>query len=91
VSTIEEVTAKMRARMHPVPLPMLADILATLDAKPALDDDHRRVRAVVMDEICERCPEADAAFDAWADSDDNNSRNGSAAIVAAVRERKGTP
>jgi hypothetical protein len=41
-------------------------------------------RVAVIDEILERCPQAEAAFQAWADSDDSNIRNGSAAIIGAV-------
>ena len=83
--TREEGIAKMHAKLAPVPLRQLAEIVATLDAMPKLDDEHRLTRAVVIDEICERCPEADAAFEAWAESDDTNIRNGSGAIVNAVR------
>ena len=83
--TSEEVMTKMRERLHSIPLRTVANVLADLDAMPELDNEHRMVRAAVIDELCERCPEADKAFDEWAGSDDMVLKNGSAAIVRAVR------
>lgn len=85
MSTYDEVMAKMRERLSRVSLPLLADTLAGVDAKRRLDAEHRMARTAVIDEICERCPQANAALDAWAGSDDTNIKNGSAAIVKAVR------
>lgn len=90
MSTYEEGVERMKAAVAARPLRTLADSLAVLDAMPKWDDAHRLTRAVLIDVIVERCPEADAAFQAWAESDDVNIRNGSAAIVSAVRAlRKG--
>lgn len=81
--TREEGIERMKALARRQPLRSLADGLFALDSKPERDDAERLTRSVLIDVICERCPEADAAFDAWAESDDL----GSAAmvIVAAVR------
>lgn len=87
--TRDEVIARMTARCRQTPLPLLADSLATLDAKAhkeRLDDAERLTRAVLMDAICERCPEAEAAFEAWAQSDDGCPDVASAVIVAAARK-----
>lgn len=85
MSTYEEGVERMKAAAGAQPLRALADSLAVLDAMPKWDDAHRLTRAVLIDVIVERCPEADAAFEAWAESDDVSIRNGSGAIVGAVR------
>jgi hypothetical protein len=85
MSTMEEVTAKMTAFARRQPLRLLADSLEQIDAKPKLDQAERLARAVLIDVICERCPAADAAFDAWAESDDTGPGRASAVIVTAVR------
>jgi len=78
----------MKTYLMDKPLRLLAGSLAGLDAQASLSDPERFARAVLIDVICERSPEADAAFEAWARSDDTNLKNGSAAIVAAVRSGK---
>jgi hypothetical protein len=85
MSTYDAVMAKMRERLHPVSLPMLATTLEALDARKRWTEEQRMARAAVIDEILSRSPAADAAFQAWAESDDTSIRNGSAAIVNAVR------
>lgn len=75
----------MRALAAVQPLGKLADALAVLDRKPRLDDAERLTRAVLFDVITERCPAADVAFQAWADSDDNNQHHAVQAIVTAVK------
>jgi hypothetical protein len=67
------------------PLPVLCESLLLLDAKPKPDEAERLTRAVIIDAICERCPAADAAFSAWADSDDYDPHAAVRAIVAAVK------
>lgn len=86
--TREQIIERMKDRARAQPVSKLADALALLDAMPKLDNEHRLTRAVIIDVICERSPEAEAAFQAWAESDDNTPRAGSAAIVAAVRGSK---
>jgi hypothetical protein len=83
--TREEGITKMTALLNRQPLRKLGEALEILDAKPELDSAERLSRAVIMDVICKRCPQADAAFEAWADSDDGNPRNATAAIVAAAK------
>jgi len=70
------------------PLPLLAASLQQLDSKLHPDPYERHARAVMIDVICERCPEAEAAFAAWADSDSMNIRKPVAAIVAAAKRSK---
>jgi hypothetical protein len=86
--TRQEGIAKMTAKCHGYPLGLLANSLTQLDAKTQLDDAERLARAVMIDVICERCPAADAAFNAWADSDDMDRHSAVAAIVAAAKEGK---
>ena len=83
--TREEGIAKMTALLNRQSLPKLGEALELLGRKPELDSAERLARAVIIDVICERCPAADAAFDAWADSDDMDQRNATAAIVAAAK------
>lgn len=83
--TREEGVAKMKAFTSRQPLRQLGEALEILDAKPTLDDAERLSRAVIMDVICERCPEAEAAFSAWADSDDYDLKMPVMMIVAAAK------
>ena len=83
--TREEGVAQMKALAGRQPLPTLAEALGMLDAKTKLDDAERLTRAVLMDVICERCPDAEAAFTAWCDSDDMDLDAPVAAIIAAAR------
>jgi hypothetical protein len=81
--TVKDLHRQLRARTDATPLLTLAEALLALDGKPPLDEAERLVRATIIDSLAERCPEAEAAFQAWAESDDF-SDNGTAAIVAAV-------
>ena len=72
---------KLIARTNEMPVKTLATALLLLD-KPKLSQEERLVRAIIIDSITERCPAADAAFTAWADSDDN--RDEIETIVTAV-------
>jgi hypothetical protein len=82
--TRDEGIEKMRAFARQQSLPRLAASLLLLDAKPSLDDAERLTRAVIMDTICEKSPEADAAFDAWAESDDCSPATAVEVILAAI-------
>jgi hypothetical protein len=82
--TRQEGIEKMKVFTRRQALPQLAGALLLLDAKPKLDDAERLTRAVLMDVICEKSPEADAAFDAWCDSDDNGPVTAAEAILAAL-------
>jgi hypothetical protein len=76
---------RLVARANATPLATLADTLLILDAKGKLDEAERLTRATIIDSICERCPAADAAFDAWADSDDEDPRTATLAMAAAAK------
>ena len=82
--TVDEGIEKMKTFARKQPVSRLADSLLLLDAKTKLDDAERLTRAVLMDVICEKCPAADAAFDAWAESDDDSGATAVDVIVAAV-------
>jgi hypothetical protein len=84
--TRDEGIARMKALTARQPLRQLGEALEILDAKTGLDDAERLTRAVIMDVICERCPDAEAAFAAWADSDDCDIKVPTAAIVAAAKK-----
>lgn len=74
-------TVKAAARGKP--LAGLAGALALLDGRK-LDEDERLVRAVLIDVICEKCPAAEAAFQAWAEDETSPADGGVPAILAAV-------
>lgn len=61
-----DVTAKMTAFAERQGTRTLCEALTVLEAKPKLDEAERMTRAVLIDVLCARHPEADAAFDAWA-------------------------
>ena len=84
-TTREEGIAKMAARCRQIPLATLAEALEMLDRKPKLDDAERLTRAVFIDVICERCPEAEAAFAAWADGEDVDIKAPIRAIITAAK------
>jgi hypothetical protein len=68
-ATPDPAVAKMMALARSRPLDALTGALVLLDAKPDLDPAERLTRSVLMDVICEKSPAANAALDAWADSD----------------------
>jgi len=76
---------KMAALVSRQPLATLCTSLLMLDANPRPDEAERLTRAVIIDSICERSPAANAALDAWADSDDYDPHAAVRAIVAAVK------
>ncbi len=72
--------AKMTAFASRQPTETLCASLLMLDAKPSLDEAERLTRRVLMDVLCERHPEADAAFGAWAE-DDSSPSDGAVLVV----------
>jgi hypothetical protein len=74
----------MFAQARRQPLDALVDALRLLEAKPKLDQAERLTRAVLMEVICEKSPDASAAFDAWAADDDAPPDGAVPAILAAV-------
>jgi hypothetical protein len=73
---------KLIASTNAEPLLSLAEALVMLCAKPNLDEAERLVRATIIGSIAEKCPAADDAWGAWAESDDDRSEV--EVIVAAV-------
>lgn len=65
--TRQEGIEQMKALTRRQALPQLITALLLLEAKPKLEDAELLTRAVIMDVICEKSPEADAALDAWAE------------------------
>jgi hypothetical protein len=84
--TREEGVAKMTARCRQIPLRALGEALEVLNGKRGLDGADRLTRSVFINVICERCPAAETAFQAWADSDNLDPKAPVAAIVAAAKE-----
>lgn len=83
--TRDEGIEKMKAAARRRSLRQLGEALELLDAKPKLDDAERLTRAVIIDVICEKSPEADAAFGAWAESDNCDVKEPIAAVVALAK------
>lgn len=63
---------------------MLCEALQVIAGKPKPDEAERMTRAVLLDVLCERHPAADAAFDAWADSDSTDHAEAIRAVVGAA-------
>lgn len=85
MTTVDEARATMMQRAGRHPTALLCGALEQLDRKRGLDEAERLTRSVLIDVLCERHPEADAAFDAWAASDDNDIRHAAPVITAAAR------
>lgn len=68
MSTQAETIAAMTAAASRHPTRLLCDALARLD-RPGMDDAERLTRAVLMDVLCARHPQAEAAFGDWASSE----------------------
>ena len=62
---------KLSAFANAQPLSTLCEALLVLDLKVRLTEAERLARVTLIDSICERSPEADAAFTAWAERDDD--------------------
>lgn len=82
--TSKEGLAKMTALAAGQTTATLCESLVTLDRKTRLDEAERLTRAVLIDVLCGRHPEADAAFGAWADGPEPG--GAIEAIVAAARK-----
>lgn len=65
MSSQAEVIANMTDRASRHSTKQLCEALSVLD-RGGLDEAERMTRAVLIDVLCARHPEADAAFDAWA-------------------------
>jgi hypothetical protein len=75
---------ELNALVSATPLRTLANALLILDTRGSLDDAEQLTRATIIDTLCEHCPAADAAFNAWAESDDFDVPSPAPAIYAAV-------
>jgi hypothetical protein len=86
MTTREQTVAKMTAFAARQSLAQLCEALTLLDAKADRDDVERVTRSVLIDVICNKCPAANTAFDAWAGSDGStDGRTAVQVITAAVR------
>jgi hypothetical protein len=79
---------KLIAFTNAQPLATLCESLALLDALPRLGEAERVARMAIIDSICERCPAADKAFDAWSESDDDPREPGEVIIAAVIAAAK---
>jgi hypothetical protein len=87
MTTFEDTQSRMLTLAKSQPLQTLCDALLTLDGKDKLTEAERMTRMTLIDAVCAKSPAADAAFERWADSDDDP-RSAVEVIVAAVRNRK---
>jgi hypothetical protein len=88
-----DVIAKMHARAAQIPTPALCDALKKLDG-PGMDEAERLTRSVLIDVLTERHPEADAAFNAWAEDDTTTGSGGAVEVItkaALAAARKAAP
>ncbi|GIH95306.1 hypothetical protein ACFFMN_23380 [Planobispora siamensis] len=70
--------------------PLLCQALIALDADGERSAEKSIVRAAIIDVLCERHPEVDAAFEAWAEQETNTETAVQAitgAALAAHRSR----
>lgn len=81
-ATIDDMKAAASRR----PTGLLCQALEILDRKRNPGEAERLTRAVLIDVLCERHPEADAAFDAWTESDDMDFANAVQVIITAARQ-----
>lgn len=87
MKTREQVTADMMAAASRHDTALLCDALAQLDRRPRMTDAERMTRAVLIDTLCARHPEADAAFEAWAADESTIPPHGAVdAITEAARK-----
>jgi hypothetical protein len=84
-TTRADVVAVMAATAQRQSTAVLCEGLLMLD-RPHMTEAERLTRAVLMDVICERHPEADAAFDAWASDEASEPGGAVLAIVTAAVE-----
>ena len=83
MTTTETVLAKMKARTAQQPTAALCEALVMLASMPS-SQETRMTRAVMLDVLCERHPEADAAADAWAEGDSYSHADHDAAVIGAA-------
>ena len=83
MTTTETVLAKMKARAGQQPTATLCEALVMLAGMPSTQET-RMTRAAMLDVLCERHPEADAAADAWAESDSYDHAEHDAAVIGAA-------
>jgi hypothetical protein len=75
--------ARMIARTREFTTQQLCAALGMLDRQRLSRDEHL-VRTTIIDVLCERHPEADAAFDRWAGQDENTETAIKAITTAAL-------
>lgn len=85
--TRDEGIARMTAFAARQPTGTLCEALLMLDAKRKPSEEERLTRAVLLDVLCERHPEADAAFDAWAADESTLPPHGAAQVVAEAARK----
>lgn len=83
-ATTQTPREKMTAFANAQPLSVLCASLLMLDLKVRLSEAERLVRVTLIDTLCEKSPEADAAFTAWAESD-GDTFTAVEVMVAAVK------
>lgn len=66
--------------------PALCAALEAVQRMRPMTPEARLTHTVLVDVLCERHPEADAAFTAWAESDDSDPRAGVRAVIDAARK-----
>jgi hypothetical protein len=82
--TREAAIAKMKARAAQRPTATLCEAVVMLAGLPRTPETTL-TRVVMLDVLCERHPEAEAAAEAWAESDDDSGTAGhDAAILGAA-------
>jgi hypothetical protein len=80
-ATREAAIAKMKARAAQQPTATLCEAVVMLAGRPRTPETNL-TRAVMTDVLCERHPEAEAAAEAWAESDDETDYD--AVVVGAA-------
>jgi hypothetical protein len=83
IVTRETGIAKIKALAARQSTQILCEALVTLAAQPNMPET-RMTRAVMLDVLCERHPEADAAAEAWAESDSYDMAEHDAAVIGAA-------
>ena len=85
MSTARELRQELTAKAAMRPTLELCDELERLEAEHQRDDTERLTRSVLIGALCRKHPEADKAFNRWADSRDMDVRHAVPAITAAAR------
>ena len=83
-TTREAVLAKMKTRTAQQSTAVLCEAIVMLAGTPRTPETTL-TRVVMLDVLCERHPEAEAAAEAWAESDDESGAAGhDAAVLGAA-------